>query len=153
MEEYRHDSSLSRRYYRCGGVKHGQYISYNSNGSIWSMETHNMGKNIGIELYMNDEGNIYILKRYNDKGEKNGHNYYITEPGVIWKFTNYKDGKKDGRCYRRDIDDMSEFQEELYKDGEPVYSYRFFYYTGPKIESVINLSVNQQQSVENDRHS
>ena len=138
MEEYRDDGSLCRRYYKCGGVKHGQYIHYHPNGSIWSMETYNMGKNVDIELYMNDEGNTYIFKRYNDKGEKNGPNYYITEPGVIWKFANYRHGKKDGRCYRRDIEDMSEFQEELYKDGEPVYSYRFFYYNGTKIEKIRN---------------
>lgn len=152
MEEYRDDGSLSRRYYKCGDVKHGPYISYNSNGSIWSMATYNMGKNIGMELYMKDEGNTYIFRRYNNKGEKNGHNYYITEPGIIWKFTNYKDGKKHGRCYVRE-DDTSELQEELYEDGERIYSYRFFYYTGPKIESITNLRANQQKSVENDRHS
>ena len=45
---------------------------------------------------------------------------------------------------------MSEFQEELYKDGEPVYSYRFFYYTGPKIDTVKNprYKGQQQEAVE-----
>ena len=171
MEDYRRDGSLCRRYYRlmnienkhpslplniqgsgCGAVRHGQYIHYHSNGSIWSMETYNMGKNIGIELYMKDKGDIYMFKRYNDKGEENGPNYDIIRPDIICKFTNYKDGKKHGRCYVRE-DDTSELEEELYEDGERIYSYRHFYYRGPKIDSITGPRVNQQQSVENDRHS
>ena len=134
VEIYNRDGTLYKKYHIFGNIQHGSDITYHLNGSIASFANYYMGKIVGSEININTYGNVNEIIKYNNQGLREGLSYIMTDQGIIWIFENFKNDKRNGRCFKKYIDG-DDHRDMIYENDKIVDGYITFYYGDIKIEN------------------